>query len=255
MFGAHNAGLVDTHCHLDLYADLASAVRDAQTAGVLTIAVTNTPSVFSHLLGIVGTTTTIRVALGLHPELAHERYSELPLFRTLMARTRFIGEIGLDYVTSDQSRRRRQLEVLTAIVGWCSDAGDKVATVHSRRAAEDLVDVFQGFRGTYILHWYTGSLRTLSRALSNGAYVSVNPAMVRSERTMALIAKVPQERVLTETDGPFVSVGNRPATPSDVVLALRGLSSLWNVEADVARDIVHQNFTRIMQLPSVAPGA
>ena len=239
--------LVDTHCHLDLYPDVPAAIRQAEASGVLTVAVTNTPSVYAHLAGLVGTAGSIRVALGLHPELAHERHRELPLFRELLARTRYIGEVGLDYVTSDVDRRRLQRTVLTAIVAWCSEAGNKVVTVHSRRAADDVVDLFGAFRGTYILHWYSGSVRALRRALSNGAYVSVNPAMVRSKQSMALMGHVPRERVLTETDGPFVSVEDRPARPEDVSLAIRGLGDLWNVNAEVARGLVYDNFVRILR--------
>jgi TatD DNase family protein len=179
--------LIDTHCHLDLYPDVPAAIRQAEASGVLTVAVTNTPSVYAHLAALVGTVASIRVALGLHPELAHERHGELALFRELLARTRYVGEVGLDYVTSDDDRRRLQRTALTAIVEWCNEAGDKVVTVHSRRAAEDVVDLFGVFRGTYILHWYLGSVRALQRALSNGAYVSVNPAMLRSERSMASV--------------------------------------------------------------------
>ncbi len=241
------SSFIDTHCHLDLYPDVPAAIRQAEAAGVLTVAVTNTPSVYAHLAALVGTATSIRVALGLHPELAHERHGELPLFRELLARTRYVGEVGLDYVTSDDDRRRLQRTVLTAIVAWCSEAGDKVVTVHSRRAADDVVDVFGAFRGIYILHWYSGSLRALRRALSNGAYVSVNPAMVRSERSMALMAHVPKERVLTETDGPFVLVEDRPARPEDVGLAICGLGDLWGVNAEVARGVVYDNFARILR--------
>lgn len=247
MSPSRSAVLIDTHCHLDLYPDVAEAIRRAETSGVLTLAVTNTPSVYAHLAAMVGKAQNVRVALGLHPELAHERQQELPLFRELMGRTRYIGEVGLDYVTTDDSRRRAQRTVLTTIVQWCSEAGNKVVTVHSRRAADDVVDVFGAFRGTYILHWYSGSIRALRRALDNGAYVSVNPAMARSGRSMAMMAHVPKERALTETDGPFVAVGDRPAQPADVGSAVRGLAALWHVNDDVARGIVYDNFARILR--------
>ncbi len=239
--------LIDTHCHLDLYPDVGAAIRKAEAAEVLTLAVTNTPSVFAHMVAMVGKAQSVRAALGLHPELAHERHRELPLFRELMGKTRYIGEVGLDYVTSDDSRRRVQLAALATIVEWCGEAGNKVVTVHSRRAAEDVVDLFGTFRGTYILHWYSGSVRTLRRALANGAYVSVNPAMARSARSMAVISQVPKERVLTETDGPFVTIGNRPAHPEDVGLAVHRLAELWNVDAHEARAIVYNNLERILR--------
>jgi TatD DNase family protein len=242
----HMPALVDTHCHLDLYTDPVMAITETNAHRVMTIAVTNIPSVFSHLLKMVGDTAHIRVALGLHPELVHERRGELPLFRQLVSRTRYIGEVGLDYVTPDNDRRRLQRESLTSIVEWCAEAANKIVTVHSRRAADDVVDVFGVFSGTFILHWYSGSSKALQRALVNGAYVSVNPAMLQSARTMSLLLQVPRDRVLTETDGPFVAVDRRPARPADVEVAVRGLATLWNVDPQEARAIVYENFVHIL---------
>lgn len=139
-----------------------------------------------------------------------------------------------------------QRMVLTSIVEWCAEAGNKVVTVHSRRAADDVIDMFGVFPGTYILHWYSGSARALRRALANGAYVSVNPAMVRSERALALLHEVRKDRVLTESDGPFVVVDGRPARPLDVEISVQGLATLWRVDTGVARATVYDNFVRIL---------
>ena len=246
-------GLVDTHCHLDLYADPAKAIRETDAQGVFTIAVTNTPSVFRTLVGLAGKSTRIRVALGLHPELARRRAAELPLFRKLLSETRYVGEIGLDHVTGDEDDRAVQREVFDAILGWCHDAGDKVLTVHSRRAAPDVVDAFgPSFRGAWILHWYSGSRRTLERALSYGAYLSVNPAMVRSDKGRALLAAVPPERVLTETDGPFLKLdGGAPAHPADAAIAVGGLAALWGTTSDEAQHRIFDTFVRLLRSPSV----
>ena len=245
-------GLVDTHCHVDLYPDPTALVREIEQQRVYTIAVTNTPSVFSRLCEIVGNAHFVRAALGLHPELATQRHRELPQFAAHMPRTRYIGEVGLDYQTSVTAERVMQRSVLTKIIEQCDAAGGKIVTVHSRRAADDVVDAFgERFRGTYILHWYSGSVRSLRRAVAQGAFFSVNPAMVQSERGRALIAEVPRNRVLTETDGPFVSVGSATgkvaATPSDVRSVVEELGRLWGVGTDEARAIVYLNFSKLLR--------
>jgi TatD DNase family protein len=56
-----------------------------------------------------------------------------------LAETRFVGEIGLDYVTSDRELRRRQREVFSQILARCAEHRDKVLTVHSRRSASDVI--------------------------------------------------------------------------------------------------------------------
>lgn len=249
---AARLALVDTHCHVDLYPDPTVLVREIERQRVYTIAVTNTPSVFPRLCEIVGGARYVRPALGLHPELAVERHRELPQFSTFLPRTRYVGEVGLDYVTTVEAERATQRRVLATIIEQCDTAGGKVVTVHSRRAADDVVDAFGGrFRGTYILHWYSGAARALRRAVGHGAFISVNPAMARSKRGRALIAEVPRERVLTETDGPFVTIGSASAAtaavPSDVRGVVEKLGRFWSVDADEALEIVYRNFSSLLK--------
>jgi TatD DNase family protein len=186
----------------------------------------------------------ISVALGLHPELARQRASELPLFRELLPQTRYVGEIGLDHVTIDTAERATQRRVFDTIIGWCDEATDKVLTIHSRRAADDVVDaVGSSFRGSWILHWYSGSKRTLGRAVASGAYVSVNPAMLRSEKGRSLLSAVPRERILTETDGPFIERRTgEPAEPPDVSIVLEGLAQMWGIDTESTRGRIYANF-------------
>lgn len=240
--------LIDTHCHLDLYPEPTDVIREAAAAGVYTIAVTNSPSVFRTLVSLTREASRIRVALGLHPELAARRAAELPLFQELLPETRYIGEVGLDHVTTEPRDRAVQRRVLETILGWCDTAADKVLTLHSRRAADDVVDaVGPQFRGRWILHWYSGSRRTLERALAYGAYVSVNPAMLRSAKGRALVTAVPRERVLTETDGPFVQAADgAPMRPVGVAEVTSGLARLWDVPPHIAQRQVAASFRTLL---------
>lgn len=89
--------LVDSHCHIDLYPSPADVVSGAESNKVYTIAVTNTPSVYSHTARLVENSKFVRPALGLHPQLVHLKKHELSLFRDLLKDTRYVGEVGLDY--------------------------------------------------------------------------------------------------------------------------------------------------------------
>jgi TatD DNase family protein len=111
------------------------------------MSVTNAPSVFEGTERLTSRSRFVRAALGLHPELAAERAAELPLRWDLLGRTRNVGEIGLDYVTGIMNERVLQRRVFEQIVSRCNDAGEKVLTVHSRRAESDVLDVLHGFRG------------------------------------------------------------------------------------------------------------
>lgn len=249
---AMSTPLVDTHCHIDLYPDPSWLIRDSENRQIYTIAVTNTPSVFLPLAEIIGASKYVRPALGLHPELAAARHRELPIFAALLDRTRYVGEVGLDYQTKDEADRAVQRRVLSTIIDQCDAAGGKVLTVHSRRAANDVVDAFgTSFNGAYILHWFSGGVKVLRRALTNGAFISVNPAMVRSRTGRALIGEAPRDRVLTETDGPFVTTGDhpkvKPAVPDDVRTVIAGLRELWDVAHDEAAQQVYANFCSLLR--------
>ncbi|HEY7326605.1 MAG TPA: Qat anti-phage system TatD family nuclease QatD [Gemmataceae bacterium] len=238
--------LVDAHCHLDLYKDPVALLRRIEAAGVCTIAVTNAPSVFFHTQKLAGASRFIRPAVGLHPELITTHAHERPLFWSELSKTRFVGEVGLDYVTSDHNVRSLQREVFREILERCAETGDKVLTVHSRRAASDVIDmVGANYRGAVILHWFSGSGREADRARANKLYFSVNPAMVRSKAGQALIQRMDPEYVLTETDGPFVTLGKEPAEPPDVLLVVRYLAAAWRLQENEVRAKLYANFTRL----------
>jgi TatD DNase family protein len=59
------------------------------------------------------------------------------------------------------------------------------------------------------LHWYSGPGKYIDRALTAGMLFSINPAMLRSRTGARVLEAVPQDRILIETDGPYVKLGNR----------------------------------------------
>lgn len=240
--------LHDTHCHVDLYADPAAIVREAERQGIYTLAVTNTPSVFPATAALAEGTRYVRPALGLHPQLAAERRGELALFAEHLPKTRYVGEIGLDHVTSDRADRTHQRRVFEAILDQCDAAGDKVLTVHSRRAEADVVDAIgEDFSGTVILHWYSGSLRTLKLGVERGLYFSVNPAMAGGKRFLSILDRIPRDRLLLETDGPFVSLGGRPAVPPDVQTVVDRIAEAWAEPTASVRSCLFDNLARVIR--------
>src|SRR5690242_19429060 len=99
---------IDTHCHLDLFRECAQVRARIEKKQILTIAVTNSPTVYRRNVDLAAGSANIIVAAGLHPELVFERESELPQLLELVDQTRFVGEVGLDYQSPDASIRARQ---------------------------------------------------------------------------------------------------------------------------------------------------
>lgn len=234
--------LFDTHCHLDLYPDYGGVLDEIECAQIYTIAVTNAPSVFRRSSQIAEGARFVRTAIGLHPELVGQRYRELDLFTELLGETKYVGEVGLDFVSQDRRDRELQKKAFGTILERCADPGDKFITVHSRRAAGEVVDmVGNAYPGTVVLHWFSGTSKILERALEYGLLFSVNPAMLSSDKGRQLVAKIPLDRLLTETDGPFVKVGASVAQPRDVAGVVSDLAELKNLNPTRTAEILFDN--------------
>lgn len=244
----YNSGmLIDAHCHIDLMKDPVAEVKYAEASGIHTIAVTNAPSVFFHTRNLCEGKRFVHAALGLHPELVRSHGGELKNFQEQVGQTRFVGEIGLDYVTTDQGLRKKQREVFEAILQCSADAGGRILTIHSRRSAGDVISALEAHgRNRPILHWFSGTRRELERAIAIGCYFSVNPSMLTSRSGLALVAAMPRDRVLTETDGPFVSVAGKPCTPADSKTATELLAGAWKVPFDQTAAALQRTFDRIV---------
>lgn len=245
--------MIDFHCHLDLYPDPRQVIADCRQREMYVLSVTTTPSAWRQTAALAEGAERIRTALGLHPQLAHERKSELPLFDELLSRTRYVGEIGLDGAPEFRKHWQAQLSVFDHVLASCTRAGGRILSLHSRRASRGVLDRLEANRaaGIPVLHWFSGSLKDLDRAVALGCWFSVGPAMLRSERGRALAARMPRERVLTESDGPFAQIDGKPVMPWGVDDALRTLAELWSVSAREAETAINQN---LRTLTALAPG-
>lgn len=239
--------MIDFHAHLDLYPDPAVVVRDCVNRDAYVLSVTTTPSAWAGTSALAKDARRIRTALGLHPQLATARKGELPLFEQLLGRVRYVGEIGLDGGPEFRHSWQDQEHVFFHILDLCQAAGGRIMSLHSRRAAGAVLDALDARpgAGTAILHWFSGSPRELARAVELGCWFSVGPAMLAGDKGRVLAAKMPRDRVLTETDGPFAQIDGRPAQPWDAELAIEPLARIWGLAPDVLRTQLLSNLRRL----------
>ena len=121
----------------------------------------------------------------------------------------------------------------------------KVVTVHSRGAESAVVERLRAAGVVAILHWYTGPARLIAEALNAGLYFSINPAMLRTEKGKALIAALPHDRALTESDGPFAKAHGHQAAPADMTTLASELARTWGMQPDEACDQIYGNMARL----------
>ncbi len=240
--------MIDFHCHLDLYPNPRAVRDECVNRGLYVLSVTTTPSAWIGTSALAADTPRIRTALGLHPQLAHERQKELSLFDNFLPNTKYIGEIGLDGAPEFRPHSQSQVAVFEHILAKCCSAGGRIISVHSRRASGAVLDYLEKYpeAGTPVLHWFSGSLRDLDRAIKIGCWFSIGPAMLANEKGRVLAARMPRNRVLTESDGPFAQLGGVAVTPWQVQTAVQILGHIWSLPLGEVEQSIRRNLQDLL---------
>ena len=177
--------------------------------------------------------------IGVHPAVATARAEYNPeVFRQLLPRFALVGEVGLDR----RGTRDEQERILSDVLGAC-DGKPVMISIHSTgrtRAVLDLVK--QRPHPGVILHWFLGTSSELTEAVRLGTYFSVNSAM-----SDALLAAMPRDRVLPETDFPARQV--RARTPGETTALEKRLATLGRISDQETR---HQLWTNLKRLAVVS---
>ncbi len=234
---------VDYHCHLDLYPDYAKQFIACTEHRIATLAVTTTPRAWPRNRELAEQSPLVRVGLGFHPQLVAERASEFYLFEKYISDTRFVGEVGLDASSQHYASYANQKEIFGRILSLCADLGGKILSVHSVRATRDVLTMIQRLlpaeRSRVVLHWFGGTRAEGQLAVELGCYFSVNSEMLTKDSRRSVIASLPLSRILTETDGPFTNIFDRPSQPTDATRVITMLQSVFDKgEEDLRRQVV-----------------
>lgn len=123
-----------------------------------TIAVTNLPILFEKYYPDYQKYKYMKLALGYHPELACEYQDQLSIFIKNVNKTRYIGEVGLDFSTFDLNNRKSQVKIFSDIIQICSEYKNKILSIHSRKAHKEVMNVLENFQGVL---FYIGILEQL----------------------------------------------------------------------------------------------
>ena len=222
--------MIDTHAHLDACAEPDAVVARAQAAGVTRIVTIGTGiASCRRALGIAESQPGVVAALGIDPHSAASAdASRVAELRELLAHPRAVavGETGLDghHGAETLKEQRGVLEEQLAL----AEALDLPVVIHSREASVETAAALAPFRGTVILHCFSEP-DLLGPALAHGYYVSFagNVTYPRAHELRTSAARVPADRILVETDSPYLApqpVRGRPNEPMHVRHTLAALA-------------------------------
>lgn len=245
----------DFHCHVDLDSNPPDLIQKCEEYQVAVLAVTTTPKAWSQNLEWTRGSRFVHAAVGLHPELVGERFSEIELLEQHIADTHLVGEVGLDGSSKYRNVYFKQKEVFERALIAANKHGGRVISIHSRKAARDVLRAIERHidrtRVLCVLHWFSGSIGELREALRLGCYFSVNSSMLASKGGTKLIESIPLDRLLTETDSPFVKVKGRPSTPWDTVELVGPISELFGLPSNEISETMWRNSTNIFQFAGI----
>lgn len=254
--------LVDSHCHLNykgVVEDQAGVIDRARAAGVgAMLSISTRESEWAEVIGLAERESDIWATIGIHPHEA-DTHPEVDAARLIDAarhpRVIGIGETGLDYFY-DRSDRDRQRDSFRAHIAAARATGLPLI-VHTRDAEDDtakiLTDEMAAGAFSGVIHCFTASAAFAEQALALGFYISLSGIVTFRNACdlQAIAATLPGDRLLVETDSPFlapVPMRGRPCEPAFVahtaafVAALRGVDT--NVFAAATTDNFHALFTK-----------
>jgi TatD DNase family protein len=254
--------LVDSHCHLDFPDfddDRDAVVARARAAGVGTIVTISTRvAKFPRLKEIAGRYARVWCSIGTHPHNAAEEpdvtADELAAIANREASVVAIGEAGLDYHYDNSPRQAQRESFLRHIAA--ARMTQLPLVVHARDADEDIATTLEteSAKGAFpfVLHCFSSGAELARRGLALGGYLSFSGivAFKNSEALRAIAAESPIDRLLVETDAPYLAPPphrGRRNEPAYVAETARVLASVKGLDLSALQSATTDNFYRLFR--------
>ena len=251
--------IVDSHCHLDFpdFADQIDAVIARAAAADVRLMVTISTRVkrFDNIRALAEAHPAVYCSVGTHPHNAHEELDvttddlvRLSAYDKCVA----IGEAGLDYFY-DKAPRKAQAEGLRRHIAAARITGLPLV-IHARDADDDMAAILEDEAGKgafpALLHCFSSGRRLMEVGVALGLYVSFSGILTfkRSEELREIARDVPMDRLLVETDAPYLAPqpwrGKRNE-PSYVAHTCKVLAETRGVSLDEMAAVTTDNFFRL----------
>jgi len=251
--------LIYSHCHLDFpdfAAELDGVVERARQVGIGRLVTISTRVKHHHeVLAIAERFADVYCSVGTHPHYAHEELDVTAA--NLVAHTRAekvvaLGEAGLDY-HYDNSPREAQERGFRTHIAAARETGLPLV-IHSREADADTARILEEetAKGAFkaVLHCFTGGPDLARRAVALGHFVSFTGILTFKNSTAlrAIAAELPADRILVETDAPYLAPGRyrgKRNEPAYVVETANVLAETRGVSFDAIARQTTDNFFRL----------
>ena len=250
----------DSHCHLDIMGtDVDEALAVARSVGIDVVVQVGVDVASSELSAdLAARYEQVHAAVALHPNEAGRGAATDEALRTIEAlaalpQVRAVGETGLDFFrTESADGHRLQEESFRAHIAIAKAAG-KALVIHDRDAHDDVLRVLaeEGAPEVVVFHCYSGDAAMARVCADAGYYLSfAGPVTFKANDDLREAAALcPQDRLLVETDAPFLTpmpYRGRPNAPAQVAWTLRALAEVKDVPLEDLCAAVTENGRRVL---------
>ena len=254
--------IFDTHCHLNdekLLQNVDEIIKNAQEVGVNRFLVVGWDKESSlEAIKLAEQYDEVYAAIGFHPEnifdATNEDFEETMKYIS-HPKVVAVGEIGLDYHwTKDPIKRELQKEWFIKQIDFANEH-HKPISIHNREAFLDCLQILKEHRPQYsgVMHCYSGSVELLKDVLDLGLYIGLDgPLTFLNAKTPKEVCEVvPLERLLVETDCPYLSPHPLRGTvnePANIILVADEIARLREMSKKHLLEVVYDNSCRLFNL-------
>lgn len=253
--------LIDSHCHLDYFTgdDLAGVLARAEAAAVdRMVTISTRLSQADQLRGLAETYPQVLCTVGVHPHNAADAAVPAPKAIAALAdhpRVVGIGESGLDYFY-DKAPRDVQADSFRAHIRAARLAGLPLV-IHARDADDDIAAILREERDDggdfgFVLHCFSSGRGLAEAGVALGGYVSFSGILTfpKSTELRAIAVDIPAERLLVETDAPYlapVPFRGKRNEPAWVARTAAMLAEVRGMTAEALGALTTENFYRLFR--------
>lgn len=240
--------MIDMHCHLDLYKTPIALLPEVQRRCNYVLAITTSPRAWQKTRQVFAGIDCVQVALGLHPEILSSKMSEIDMLLSNICHCKYIGEVGIDGSEQYKSSYQAQKDLFREVALTAEKCGGKIISIHSRNATKDVLDIIEKdmANSVPILHWFSGTMKELERAIAIGCWFSVSPAMLSGRKGKNLVSQMPLSRILPETDAPFTEKSGNPYMPWEALDIISTLKDILHLDIEYIKKELYSNLKRLV---------
>jgi len=231
--------MIDVHCHLEhenFKKDIENVVKKCKEELKYIITSSPHPKDFEYTISLVDKFPGyVYACLGLHPEYVEEfdedRIKGFEAFvESNINKVSALGEIGLDYFwIKDERLREKQKELFYRVIEFAKKI-KKPIVVHIREAYEDAIKILENRDYQKVLLHMFGGEKFVEKVLSNEWKISVGPIILRSKTHKKIVKKLPIERIMLETDSPWMKIDGRQTFPTDVKIVAAKIAEIKKID-------------------------